>query len=110
MCECGWCVYRKKEYGNNYIKKFQVKEVFVFAYCQSRKIFWCYFFPANLDLKTALEKTWSLDKYVPIFLLLYILEEVAFFPRTVAAIIQFLDDIQLVKGDGSYLKTLIMQR
>ena len=70
-------------------------------------------FPANLDLTTTLEKTWSLDNYVAAhFLLLYILEEVAavFFLRTVAAIIQFLDDIQLVRGDGSYLKPLIMQR
>ena len=70
-------------------------------------------FPANLDLTTTLEKNWSLDNYVvDHFLLLYTLEEEAavFLLRTVAAIIQFLDDIQLVMGDGSYLKLLIMQR
>lgn len=99
----GVCVQeeKKKEHGHNYMK---VSSKRLFAYCQSRKMS-CAPFPADPDLTTYLgkKKTWSLDNYVAAhFLLLYTPEEEAavFLLRTVAAIIQFLDDTQLVMGDG----------
>lgn len=81
------------------MKELQVKRFFCLL--SKKKKYSDTSFPTNIDPTNTWEKTWSLDNYVAVhLLLLHILKDeiVLLLLRMVAAITQFLDDIQLVMG------------